>query len=158
MRLVVSFAIAAGLVGCLAFAVEQQPQQISPALLSPALGTAAKARETSHTLNLNLYEKHGETKKVLANPTILTNDKKQFSFVAGGEILDVSPVLEYGTSVNGTIEQNADGHLQVALRIMNGSPVKLDDPSITAVQSRCIDVRMNVERSTTKTIQIDGHT
>ncbi len=156
MRHLVFLATSCGVVTCLAFAFAQQPQPPLP--LSPAPETTANSSEPHHTLNLKLYEKRGDSKKILADPTIKAADKQPFSFVAGAQIIDVVPVLEYGTSVNGTVEKIGADHLQVALRISNGSPTKLDDPNITAVQSRSIDVRMNVERSDTKSIQIDADT
>jgi hypothetical protein len=39
-----------------------------------------------------------------------------------------------------------------------GHPIELNDPNLFAVKSRCIDIRMAVERSVTKTIQMDADT
>lgn len=135
-----------------AFLIAQQTVSLAPTT------AVVKENETSHHLSLKLYEKRGESKKVLAAPTIQTFNEKPFAFIAGGEVKDVSPVLEYGTCVNGTVVENADNRLQVSLKISIGTPVNVDDPSFVAVKSRSIDVRMNLERATTKTIQIDADT
>jgi hypothetical protein len=153
MRHSAILAITVGLATCLAFAVAQETPR-----LPSAPTTKGTTQPAHHTLSLKLYEKRGEAQKTIANPTILTNDKQPFSIFAGGEILDVSPSLEYGTSVKGTIEMTGDGALQLALRISIGTPITQTDPNIAAVKSQSIDVRMNIMRSVTKTIQIDADT
>ena len=130
---------------CMALVFAQQPLQTAPK-------TIAYKQETYHTLTLKLYETRGDSKKIIADPTIKAISEKPFSFMAGGEIKEVSPTLEFGTCVNGTVEKIADNRLQVALKISIGDPIESNGPNIVVVKSRSVDVRMNMERSTTKSI------
>lgn len=149
MRNILILAAVCVFVPCMALVFAQQPQQTAP-------NTIANEQETFHTLTLKLYETRGDSKKVLANPTITAINEKPFSYIAGGEIKDVSPSLAFGTCVNGTVEKIADNHLQAALKISIGNPIETNDPNIVVVKSRSVDVRMKVERSATKSIQIDA--
>lgn len=60
--------------------------------------------------------------------------------------------------MNGTVEKIADNQAQVALKISVGNLIETNDPNIVVVKSRSVDVRMNVERSATKSIPIDADT
>ncbi len=152
MRHILILAAVCACVPCVAIVFAQQPPKTAPK-------TIDKEQETYHTLSLKLYESRIDSKeRILADPTIKAIDGKPFSFMAGGEFKDVSPTLEFGTCVNGTVEKIANDHLQVALKISIGSPIETEDPSTFAVTSRSVDVRMNAERSATKSIQIDANT
>ena len=151
MRHILLLAAVCAFVPCMAMLFAQQPVQTAPK-------TIVNEQETYHTLTLKLYETRGDSKTILADPTIHAINEKPFSFFAGGEFKDVTPTLEYGTCVKGTVEKIADDHLQVALKISVGTPIELNDTNIFVVKSRSVDVRMNVERSATKSIQIDANT
>jgi hypothetical protein len=151
MRNILILAAVCAFFPCVALVFAKQPQQTNPI-------TIANGQETFHTLTLKLYETRGNSKKILADPTIKAIDGKPFAFMAGGEIKDVSPSLEFGSCVNGTVEKVADNHLQVALKISIGDPIETNDPNIVVVKSRSVDVRMNVERSAAMSIQIDTDT
>ncbi|MFN7628379.1 MAG: hypothetical protein ACK5PZ_16250 [Pirellula sp.] len=156
MRHLMFLTTACGVAACLAMAAAQQPQQ--PPRLSAAPELAPNGQQQIHTLNIKVYEKRGDSQKNLADPTILAADKKPFSFISGGEIAQIGPALEFGISVDGSVETIEGGVLQVAMRISIGNPVPSDDPDIVAVRSRSIDVRMKLKRSAKTTFQVDADT
>jgi len=156
MRHWVFLTTACGVAACLAMAVAQQPQQAPRLFATPEM--APSGQQQYHMLNVKVYEKRGDSQKNLADPTILVADKKPFTFISGGEIAQIGPALEFGTRVDGSVEMVEGDLLQVTLRISIGHPVPLDDPDIAAVRSRSIDVRVKLERSVTKTIQLDADT
>lgn len=152
MRHILILAAVCAFVPCMAIVFAQQPLQTAPK-------KSANEQKPYHTLTLKLYETRNDLKKrILADPTIEAIDGKPFSFTSGGEFKDVSPTLEFGTCVNGTVEKISNDQLQVAIKISFGSPIETGDPHIFAVKSRSVDVRMNAERSATKSIQIDADT
>jgi len=148
-RLILALSIACLLASIpLAFA-----QQLPPAPQSTFHVTA-----NTYTLTLKLIEKHGNETKTLVSPTITAIAERPFAFVAGGEIPNVSPTLTYGTSINGTIGKRVATRIPVVLAVSIGDVLKMVDPSIKGTKARSIDLRMDLEYSTTKTIQIDDVT
>ena len=151
MRYILILSAVCGFVPSMALVFAQQSPQNAPKIV-------ASEQESSYLLNLRIYEKKRDSVKTLADPVLTTISKRPFSFELVRKIQDFSPALESGVCVDGTLEKIADDRIQVALKISTGKPIKLDDTDICAVKSRSIDLRMNVARSTTKSVQIDAVT
>ncbi len=141
-------------IACIAMVTIANAQQKSKA--APIDRRQLHARTIEMTVRL--VEKNGDTTKVVANPTISAIEGRPFAFNVGGEVEGTSPVLEYGTRLEGTLAATNTKAFAVALKLTQGHLVDSDDPKTKTVRAQALDMRTELEPSVTRTIKIDDKT
>ncbi len=92
---------------------------------------------------------------MIANPTILAIEGRPFAFSAGGEVEGTTPLLEFGTRLEGSIATTKTNSFAVALKVTQGKLVDADDPKTRAVRGQTVDIRTELEPDVTRTIKIE---
>lgn len=109
--------------------------------LSGALAAERAAERNTEQLmiTIRVYEVVGEgddqRQKILAEPTIIADSGRSFSFKSGGKVQPKSfgDELEIGTQVNGKMERVADGVVRVTLTVQLSTTVGQEDDAATDV-------------------------
>ena len=109
-------------------------------------------------MTIRLIEKNGDLTRVIANPTISAIEGRPFAFMAGGVVAGTSPLLEFGTRIEGTIHATKTKAFAVALKLSQCQLVDTGDRKTKTVRAQSLDTRTELEPSVTRTIQIDDKT
>lgn len=150
LRKVLTFSAFAG-VAMVAIANAQQKPKAAP-------HDGRQLEASAVAMTVRLTETNGNVIKVIANPTIHAIEGRPFAFSAGGEVEGTTPLLEFGTRIEGTVTTTNTKAFAVALKLTQGQLVDSGDPKTKTVRAQTVDMRTELEPSVTRTFKIDDKT
>lgn len=150
LRTALTFAAIAG-VAMVAIANAQQKPKAAP-------DDGKRIDASAVAMTVRLTETNGNVTKVIANPTIHAIEGRPFAFSAGGEVEGTTPLLEFGTRLEGSVAKTNTKVFAVALKLTHGQLVDSGDPKTKTVRAQTVDLRTELAPSVARTIKIDDKT
>ena len=106
-------------------------------------------------MTVRLIETNGNVTKIIADPTIHAIEGRPFAFRAGEEVEGTTPLLEFGTQLEGSVTTTNSKAFAVALKVTQGQLVDSGDPKTKTVRAQTVDMRTELAPLVTRTIKID---